>query len=116
MTCAFFLVQVLSFSCSFWQNICKLIGWRTPVVGAPPSGKFWIRLQTSSQLFTVIVIVIVIVICQDQKCRYSPILYMMCNMARTAGCSCISGISNVVLALLLMFSSILKMKEEKLPP
>ena len=51
--------------------------------------------------------------CQVQKFENSPILYIMCNMARTAGCSCIGVFSNVELALLLMFSSI---EVKKLPP
>ena len=29
-------VQILSFPCSFWQTICKIIGWNTPLgVGFP---------------------------------------------------------------------------------
>ena len=34
-------VQILSFSCSFWQKNCKIIALLG--VGAPSSGKSWIR-------------------------------------------------------------------------
>ena len=37
------LVQFLSFSCSYWQNFSKIIGWTPSSFGFPPSVKSWIR-------------------------------------------------------------------------
>ena len=35
-------LQILSFSCSFRQNFCKIIGWHTLIWSWRPSGKSWI--------------------------------------------------------------------------
>ena len=41
-------VQILSFSCSFWQKYGKIIAFLG--VGAPSSGKSWIRHWLSSEM------------------------------------------------------------------
>ena len=48
-------VQIISFSCSFWQHFCKIIGWRPPL-GNPGSGteRIFVNIKSSVTCETIV--------------------------------------------------------------
>ena len=63
-------VQILSISCTFWENLTKLYVGAPWKVGAPTSGKSWIRHCFISHMVIVEMYMKCCLSCSNERCDF----------------------------------------------